>query len=359
MKAPHRSVTAVAGLVLMAVLTSCGGTGRPPNAAEKGAAGAFLSTYVGSDGRVTRHDKSDDTVSEGQAYALLLAEVDHNTQLFQRIWAWTQQHLQLPDHLFASHATATGQIISKQPASGADLLIAWALLRYKGPSQASIHTAGRDVAQAILRLEVTKGPNGEEILTAGPWATGRPAVLNPSYWSLRAMTSLAQLTGQQEWNRLAASAVTLTAQLTDRGHLLPPDWAQLTKAGAVVAAPAPDTHQDAQYGLEAQRLVVWFAASCHPASKTLAASWWRILRPRRLASALAASQTGSVLTPGPSVLPLVASAAAAKASGDEAASNRLLRSAVRTVHHRRTYYGSAWNALGQALLNTDLLGKCR
>jgi endoglucanase len=91
----------------------------------------------------------------------------------------------------------------------------------------------------------------------------------------------------------------------------------------------------------------------------LAASWWHILRAPHLLSAPAATQTGSVLTRGPSVLPLVASAAAAKAAREKAASRKLMRSAVRTLHRRRSYYGSAWNALGQALLNTDLLGTCK
>jgi len=47
----------------------------------------------------------------------------------------------------------------------------------------------------------------------------------PSYWSLPALSGLACLTGNQQWQRMADGAVALTAQLTRNGALLPPDWA--------------------------------------------------------------------------------------------------------------------------------------
>jgi endo-1,4-beta-D-glucanase Y len=74
---------------------------------------------------------------------MLLAEVAGDQAAFGRIWAWTRDHLQRPDGLFAFHTNAAGQVISPEPASDADLLIAWALLRYSGPSAAARHRAGR------------------------------------------------------------------------------------------------------------------------------------------------------------------------------------------------------------------------
>jgi endo-1,4-beta-D-glucanase Y len=47
---------------------------------------AFLAKYVLPDGRVARPDQGDDTVSEGQAYGLLLAEVADEPAVFGRIW---------------------------------------------------------------------------------------------------------------------------------------------------------------------------------------------------------------------------------------------------------------------------------
>ena len=158
-------------------------------------AAAFLAAYVRPDGRVYRPDQGGDTVSEGQAYGLLLAEVTGQPATFGRIWQWTRAHLQLPGGLFAYHANAAGHLLSAQPASDADLLIAWALLRYQGPHAATWHQEGQQVAAAVLAQEVTTGPGGTPVLTAGPWATGRPASLDPSYWALPALTGLARLTG--------------------------------------------------------------------------------------------------------------------------------------------------------------------
>src|SRR5207237_303384 len=61
-----------------------------------------------------------------------------------------------------------------------------------------------------------------------------------------------------EWRAMAAGAVSLTRSLTRNGRLLPPDWAELTAAGALRPEPAPNGSQpQTQYGLDAQRTVAW------------------------------------------------------------------------------------------------------
>jgi endoglucanase len=356
MVCPARGLLA-ALIVFSAFVAGCGGgspASQPPRSASK-----FLAAYVRPDGRVARPDQGGDTVSEGQAYGLLLAQAAGNDAAFRRIWAWTRRHLQLPDGLIAYHADATGHILSRQPASDADVLIAWALLRYDGQDAAAIHGAGRKVAHAILAREVTKGPGGMVLLTAGPWATGRPASLNPSYWSLAALRGLAQLTHEPEWNKLASSAVTATRTLTSDGKQLPPDWAMLTSSGKLLAEPAPDGSQpQTQYGLDAQRTVVWFASSCDPDVRALAARWWPILQDSRRARAISLRPDGAVLNGNPAPLALVASAAAAQAAGNDHAARDLLRGAAEVQRAHPTYYGGAWEALGNDLLAARGLGAC-
>src|SRR6266581_2214046 len=271
---PRTAVHAVV-FTLTATIAGCASGGHQPgqqggaggaSGASKGAGAkaatspaAFLRSYARPDGRVARPDQGGDTVSEGQAYAMLLAEVAGDNASFGRIWEWTRAHLQRGNGLFAYHADAAGRVLDPQPATDADLLIAWALLRYSGPGAAAYHAAGRRVADAVLAHEVVTAPGSVPFLAAGPWATGRPATLNPSYWSLQAMRGLARFTGDMRWQRLAAGAVSLTRQLTKGGRLLPPDWAELTSAGQLRPEPAPNGSVPlAQYGLDAQRTVVWF-----------------------------------------------------------------------------------------------------
>jgi len=358
-----RACAAILCLVLLASLSASGtaGSGRgagegssagaPVSGASPPAVGQFLAAYVRPDGRVWRPDQGGDTVSEGQAYGLLLAEAAGRDDLFGRIWHWTRVHLQQPDGLFAWHADAAGHILDPEPASDADLLTAWALLRYQGPGAARWHQAGRQVASAILAHEVTTGPAGTLVLTAGPWAAGRPDTLDPSYWSLPALTGLARLTGNHRWLRIARGAVTLTARLTGNGTLLPPDWAEITPGGTVY----PQTDQ---YGLDAQRTVVWFAASCIPQARALAARWWQRLRVPGRSRALALRLDGRVVNPAANALPLVAAAAAASADGAAGASRRLLSLAGRQQRHDPGYYGGAWAAFGPTLLDTRLLNDC-
>ena len=99
--------------------------------------------------------------------------------------------------------------------------------------------------------------------------------------------------------------------------------------------------------------MVWFAASCDPQARALAARWWPLLRPSDRDQALVLHPAGTVLNPTPAVLPMVASAAAAKASGDGAAQRTLLRRATAQQHRHPTYYGAAWNALGHVLLSSS------
>jgi endoglucanase len=354
--AAFRLMVVIASAGLAIVITGCGSSGRSGQQQE---ATGFLETYARPDGRVVRLDQGKDTVSEGQAYGMLLAEVTGDTRAFGRIWTWTQRHLQLRNYLFAFHANAEGHVISTEPASDADLLIAWALLRYSGPRAAAWHRDGRQVADAILAHEVVTGEDGMPVLTAGPWATTHPVTIDPSYWSLAAFRGLAKLTGNQTWLRLESGAVTLAREITRNGEQLPPDWATLYPGDAPVPEPSPNgTSPVAQYGLDAQRTVVWFAASCNPQARALAAHWWRLLRHQRAARALALRLNGDILTATAAPLPLVAAAAAASAADRSEAAQQLLSDAAAQQRHYPTYYGGAWSALGQALLTSHALDPC-
>lgn len=104
--------------------------------------------------------------------------------------------------------------------------------------------------------------------------------------------------------------------------------------------------------------VAWFAASCNPGARALAARWWPMLHQPDRARALALSPDGAILNPAPAALPLVAVAAAAKAAGNSPAAQQLLRQAGAQQHNHPTYYGGAWTALGTALLTTKSLSSC-
>ena len=101
-----RDVAVVAlGGIALCFFAGCGGTGPTPTSEPKyqdraeAAARYFLEHYVNPDGRVVRHDQGNDTVSEGQAYGMLIAAAIGDARTFDAIWAWTQANLRrLPLH---------------------------------------------------------------------------------------------------------------------------------------------------------------------------------------------------------------------------------------------------------------------
>jgi endo-1,4-beta-D-glucanase Y len=358
---PRRRASIAGAAVLLAVLAamllSLSNSGvSAADGPAKSAARAFLSTYVDSDGRVVRRDQGNDTVSEGQAYALLLAQATGDQAGFERIWDWTRTHLQEPDGLFAFRADPQGNVADPQPASDADVLIAWALVQKNGPRAAEYHRAGREIAAAVLARETVRR-GGTLMLAAGPWATGQPITLDPSYWAPAAFEALANATGDSRWRDLDDATIELSNELTSGGRLLPPDWARVDST-VPAATPAPNRQvPDVQYGLDAQRLVVWLATGCDARGPRLAARLDSLLSDRE--DALALSPSGQVINPQSNAMPLVAAAAAAQAAGNTAGRDGLLARAAREDRAYPTYYGTAWLALGRTLLTTRLLGGCQ
>src|SRR5439155_25715333 len=119
------------------------------------------------------------------------------------------------------------------------------------------------------------------------------------------------------WQLLTQNALAVASGLGADGQQLPPDWATLPAGTPAAAIPAPSGAPNrVQYGLDAQRLVVWFASACDPGARALAARWWALLAAPDRQGAIALVLSGDVLDAGQAPLPLVAAAAAAGAAGD-------------------------------------------
>lgn len=352
--------TIIVMLLALVSESGCGGAERPPlrvvETAHHSPAGIpsarFLSRYVTSDGRVIRHDQGGDIVSEGQAYGMLIAQVANKPALVRTIWSWTSGHLRRADGLFAWHATGSGQIEDPQSATDADVLIAYALLRYTGPDQAALHSAGQRVAQAVLAHESVNLPGGAPLLVAGPWAkAGSVPIVDPSYLMPSVYHALAEFTGDGRWRSAGLAAVGLIRGLTQGGRRLPPDWAQLA-GNRLVPVGQPSGGAGVQYGLDAARVPIWFATACNASARKLAANWWHYrLAPDGRAGEIALSLDGATINAQRSPVTLLAAAAAAIAAGDGHAARQLRLGAESLALRSPTYYGDAWAALGPALLD--------
>jgi endoglucanase len=375
-----RLITAVASVGVLAVLlaallvtgdgdtTGASPSGTAPPGPSTGAASppqlrtytadeagrAFLDEYVEDDGRVVRTDQGGDTVSEGQAYAMLVAVALGDAETFDAVRTWTQDNLQRDDGLLSWRWNR--QVIDPSSASDADLDAARALVlageRFGEPEYTSV---GVDLGRAVLDLETVQTGAGR-ILTAGQWAMTEPYAYNPSYASPGATAVLAAASGDPRWAELDAGSRAVTAALLSEAPL-PPDWAQVHADGTVEAMPGVQGRgQSVRYGYDAARTPIRMAESCDPADRALAADVVDALD--RGGDAAELDLGGSPLGEGESVVAAVAQAAAVAASGDTVRAVEELVDGDHLAQRSPSYYGAAWAALGRLLLTDDALGKC-
>ncbi|BDZ49929.1 hypothetical protein GCM10025867_21700 [Frondihabitans sucicola] len=300
--------------------TTTAGATSPRSATTIGK--AFLSDYVDHDGadagRVIRRDQGGDTVSEGQAYGLLVAAGVGDRKTFAEIWSWTKTNLERPDGLLAWRWDK-GKVVDDMPASDADLDTARALvLAGKTFDDPAYTAAGSTLGGHILDHLTEETPDGR-ILLPGPWASGPgPWSYNPSYAAPATFALMASTTKDSRWKELETGSRAVTQKIL-QASALPSDWAQVRTDGSVVPLPsATGTAGTVQYGYDAGRLAVRYAESCSASDVALAA---------KLAAPLADKNPlpmqldlgGTAMNTDQSPLGYVARAAARAAAGQQGA----------------------------------------
>lgn len=355
---------AVAGaaLIMLAVVLERALPGPParPSRVESARAASvrFLDRYMDADGRVVRRDQGGDTVSEGQAYGLLLTAAIGDRVRFERAWSWTRTHLQREDGLLAWRWDH-GHVAGWNAASDADVDAAHALVvAARRFGRTDYAEQGAHIARAVLANE-TVDLAGERLVVAGPWARSTPYVVNPSYFAPTAFAALATATGDGRWTTLRRSSYELVRRLTTDPPALPPDWAEVDAAGQVRPIGSPsDREGRPSYGFDAARLPARLATDCAGSGRELVRTVGRLVPGQgdRVVAVydLHARQVVNYEHP----LGYVAAAAVAAAEGDRRSGDRLLARAEQIDRVHPTYYGAAWVALGRVTLTTSLLDGC-
>lgn len=359
---PSALVAAVAVAVLVWG-TGCGGDDLRsdlPTVDEPTSAAAerFLDRYMREDGRVVR--ENGDTVSAGQAYAMLASVAIDDRERFDLAWDWARRNLQREDGLLSSRWRG-GKVADEEAASDADLDAARALI------VATDRFGDRDylahalrMGESILTHETLK-VDGGRVLVAGPWARygDAPYPINPSYFSPRAIGALTKASGNRRFGDVNQASYWLADALIGDPLPLVPDWALLNASGEVRPARRKGTLDPMRHGLDAARVPVRFAEACVEDRRALAARLLPFYE-RRVGDqpAIAYRLDGEVLDPATHAMPLVAAAGAAHAAGEERLRDSYLARAEQLERRSPTYYGSAWVALGRIMLTSEALGRC-
>ncbi|MFZ6768942.1 cellulose synthase complex periplasmic endoglucanase BcsZ [Undibacterium sp. Di26W] len=195
---------------------------------------SFKKTFIADDGRVIDHSGTrKPTTSEGQAYALFFALTANDRPAFQRILTWTENNLAAGDLTARLPAWQWGQrednswgIIDKNPASDADLWIAYALglagEQWKEPRFSALSSL---LAQRILNEETADLPGLGLTLLPAPSGFNLPGnqwKLNASYLPLPLLRWFERKESDERWKRMLAPAIRLITGSAPKGYAA--DW---------------------------------------------------------------------------------------------------------------------------------------
>lgn len=222
--------------------------------------------FIEEGGRVVRRDQND-TVSEGQAYAMLRAVWQGDKEVFDRCYAWTENNLSRKnvkgDNLLAWH-WKDGQVADWMPASDADidyaigLIFASNIWTGQAPDGLETYAAkARDVLRDILSKETRVLGERRYLL---PWIIeGEKDILpvNPSYYSPAHFKVFHVFTGKAEWLELVETTYFVMDSLGEsfageQGVGLIPDWCSVDKEGLFY----PLEGKSREFGWESVRIPI-------------------------------------------------------------------------------------------------------
>lgn len=192
----------------------------------------YKQTFI-VNGRVVSWDEQGVTTSEGQGYAMLRAVWSGDRPMFDRVWVWTKEHLQVRnDKLFAWKWK--GKVLSMNAATDADTDIALALiLAARRFDQPAYEREALAILTSIWDLELLH-TDSHSYVTAGNWALYEDhPVIHVAYLAPYAYEVFAAVDGEHPWARVIDDAYATLHWLYDQERVaLPPDiiyWNRTTR----------------------------------------------------------------------------------------------------------------------------------
>lgn len=191
----------------------------------------YKSAFIKRDGRVYDPQNGGITHSESQGYGMMLALIGGDEETFERIWTFTQTHMQKSNKLFGWKYVPGRGVTDWNNATDGELLIATALAlagnRWNRPDYIAEAIA---IADATGRLLIRRF-GGYTLLLPGTWAepsaNKRTATVNLSYIIPLTLTVMQGLAPRHDWEGVYGDSIRL---IEDMIHP-PSDWSEVNKFG--------------------------------------------------------------------------------------------------------------------------------
>lgn len=256
----YKKIVIVIGIICL-FFGGCSDMKMPPEKQLETWWESYKRNFLLPDGRIQRPEHGYDTVSEGQAYAMIFAVFMDEKETFDLIFQWTEEHLSRGsnhgDHLLAWH-WKDGDVSDWMPASDADGDYAFALLQASHQWKEDAYRAKAvQVINDIMKHETIRGAGDRLFFLPGLWGSEANGnlVQNPSYYSPATFRLFYETTQDNQWLHLIETGYWLFSQAgirldAENGCNLIPDWCMVDAQGNIAKAEGRST----DYGWEAVRI---------------------------------------------------------------------------------------------------------
>jgi endo-1,4-beta-D-glucanase Y len=221
----------------------------------------YKDRFVTSEGRVVDNANGGISHSEGQGYAMLIAERLDDRPTFEAIWRWTQSNLLVRgDGLTAWRwSPQVPHVADHNNATDGDLLIAWALAEASDRWHVSDYrNSARQIVAGLAANVVIASRFGPILLPGSAGFSGKDQpdapVINLSYWIFPAFKHLRAVSDAIDWDALMATGKTLIGLSRFGPRRLPSNWISLAPA-----QPEPAHSFPAVFGYDAVRIPFYLA----------------------------------------------------------------------------------------------------
>lgn len=275
----RRSLLAVSALLLTAAPRL---SGHAELIVEPTMAGAqewadFKRIYMTPAGRVVDTGNKDQSHSEGQGWAMLLATAFDDEATFDRVHAWTRAAMRRPyDSLCAWSwkPDRTRPVEDMNNATDGDLCMAWALYRAaKRWKRPELLDEARLIARDLHRLCVREVEGRAVLLPAAfGFEHSGYVVVNPSYYVFPAFPAMAALMPEGRWADLHRNGIELLREARFGRWGLPADWVRV----ATGERPKPAWGWPARFSYDAVRVplyLAWAGLGDEPAAQAALKFW--------------------------------------------------------------------------------------
>jgi endo-1,4-beta-D-glucanase Y len=234
----------------------------------------YKERFVTSDGRVVDNANGGISHSEGQGYAMLIAERLNDRSTLEAIWRWTEGNLFVRGDGLAAWrwSPQSPHVTDRNNATDGDLFMAWALTEASDKWHVpEYRKSARQIVDALAAKVVISSRFGPILLPAATGFAGKDRpdgpVVNLSYWIFPAFKQLRTLSDAIDWDAVGATGKTLIGLSRFGPKRLPTNWISL---GA--AQPEPAHSFPPVFGYDAVRIPFYLAWG-EPADRELLKSF--------------------------------------------------------------------------------------